>query len=452
MFRSKPNAANKPLLAAAVVTALAAGAFANVAHAADDSSLTWHGITLYGTVDVGAAYQTHGAPLSQYWGQGLQYLIAKNSNDSRTTFAPNGLSQTKIGLKGTEEIGDGFSGVFNAEVGFQPNSFRLSDGPRSLIKNNGVPQANQTSGSDSSRAGQFFNGPAYFGLDSKQFGTLTFGRHNSLMLDNFNVYDPMGSSYAFSLIGFSSSFCGMGDTEDARLDDSIKYAYKTGMFHIAGLYQFGHLEGNPAQAWQGDIGFTDGGFSIDGIYGHKKDAINGGSLSSSQVLVEPVNSLTATISNNTAYVLDASYAFDQAKVFGGYEHIRLENPSAPIAGPFDGLGGYLFSVISNTTYTHPKVLQVYWVGARYAFTPKFDLTGAWYHEDQNSFKGNGCSDNSASSCSGTENVYSVMGDYKFTKRFDGYAGVAFSKVSNGLASGFLHTSTADPMVGFRFRF
>jgi predicted porin len=271
------------------------------------------------------------------------------------------------------------------------------------------------------------------------------------MLDNFNVFDPIGSSYAFSLIGFSSSFCSMGDTEDARLDDSIKYTYKTDMFHLAGLYQFGHLEGNPAQAWQGDLGFTDGGFSVDGIYGHKKNAINGGSLSSAQVLTLPVNSLTATISNNTAYVLDASYAFDHAKVFGGYEHIRYENPSEPIT-PFFGLGGYLFSSITTNAFTTPKVLRVYWAGARYSFTSKFDLTGAWYHVNQNSFKGNGCSDNSSSSCSGNENVYSAMGDYHFTKRFDAYAGVAFSKVSNGLSSGFLKTSNADPMIGFRFKF
>jgi predicted porin len=82
----------------------------------------------------------------------------------------------------------------------------------------------------------------------------------------------------------------------------------------------------------------------------------------------------------------------------------------------------------------------------------FDLTGAWYHLDQNSYKGNGCSDNSASSCSGDENVYSLMGDYKWTKRFDTYAGVAFSKVADGLSAGYLHTSSADPMVGLRFRF
>src|SRR6266700_7407089 len=31
---------------------------------ADDGSLTFHGITLYGALDIGVAYQTHGAPLS----------------------------------------------------------------------------------------------------------------------------------------------------------------------------------------------------------------------------------------------------------------------------------------------------------------------------------------------------------------------------------------------------
>src|SRR5258707_14773750 len=33
----------------------------------DSSALTFAGVTLYGTVDVGIAYMTHGAPLSQTW-------------------------------------------------------------------------------------------------------------------------------------------------------------------------------------------------------------------------------------------------------------------------------------------------------------------------------------------------------------------------------------------------
>src|ERR1700692_4199290 len=39
---------------------------------ADDGSLTWHGITLYGAIDMGLAYQTHGSPLSNSAGFGLR--------------------------------------------------------------------------------------------------------------------------------------------------------------------------------------------------------------------------------------------------------------------------------------------------------------------------------------------------------------------------------------------
>ena len=34
---------------------------------AEDSSLTWHGITLYGIVDIGVQYNTHSAPYSDYF-------------------------------------------------------------------------------------------------------------------------------------------------------------------------------------------------------------------------------------------------------------------------------------------------------------------------------------------------------------------------------------------------
>src|SRR5471032_1838773 len=33
----------------------------------DSGALTWNGITLYGTVDIGVEYVSHGAPLSQTW-------------------------------------------------------------------------------------------------------------------------------------------------------------------------------------------------------------------------------------------------------------------------------------------------------------------------------------------------------------------------------------------------
>ena len=54
---------------------------ANGVYAADstDDSLTWFGITLYGTVDVGYTYQNRGVPLNDYFPAGLEYMVQKNA-------------------------------------------------------------------------------------------------------------------------------------------------------------------------------------------------------------------------------------------------------------------------------------------------------------------------------------------------------------------------------------
>ena len=52
----------------------------------------------------------------------------------------------------------------------------------------------------------------------------------------------MSASNAFSLIGFSGTTAGGGDTEDRRLDQSIKYTGKFDWFHLGGLYQFSGAE------------------------------------------------------------------------------------------------------------------------------------------------------------------------------------------------------------------
>jgi len=121
----------------------------------DTPALTWNGITLYGTVDVGFAYMTHGAPLSQTWGPGLPYFIQNFSNHSLATVAPNGLSQSKVGISGVEPlfIGD-LTGIFRVETGFQPTSGRLTDGPGSLVADNGRAANTKISAGDSARAGQ----------------------------------------------------------------------------------------------------------------------------------------------------------------------------------------------------------------------------------------------------------------------------------------------------------
>jgi predicted porin len=92
--------------------------------------------------------------------------------------------------------------------------------------------------------------------------------------------------------------------------------------------------------------------------------------------------------------------------------------------------------------------------------PDIDLVAAYYREEQNSFQGGTpatlnaghCSDASLGQCSGQLDAVSFLVDYKFAKRFDAYAGMMWSQVSNGLANGFLQRSSIDPTVGMRFQF
>ncbi len=448
----------KSVLSLAVLAGIAGAGFVSVAQAADDTSLTMYGVTLYGTYDIGVAYQSHGAPLSQDFYPGLQYLLGKSSDQSVTSVAPSGLSQSKIGLRGKEDINSDLAFVFNGEIGFNPQSGALADAPRSLIHNNGISLANQTSAGDGSRAGQLFNGQAWAGLSSKEWGTLTLGRHVTILAENIVKYDPMNGSYAFSPIGYSGMTGGMGDTEDVRLDDSVKYQFKYDMFHVGALYQFGKTDQSPGEAWQGDVGFDYQGFGVDGIYGHKKDAIALGSLSAAQlagsstVAPLPHDSLAATVSDNTSWTILGSYGAGPWKLTAGFEHIKFENPSLPLTAGFSGLGGYLVSVVNNAAFPRVKKENVEWIGLKYLITPDLDITGAVYNYDQDSYALVSCSTAASGQCSGKLWAYSARLDYRLTKRFDVYAGAMYSKVSDGLASGYLKTNTVDPMVGLRFQF
>jgi len=442
--------------------------FAGVAYA--DDSLTMHGVTLYGTVDMGLVYQTHGAPLSDYLPTGLEYNAygSKNYRNGQFTVGPSGLSQSKIGLKGSEELIAGWTGIFKIETGFNPTSGDLVDGPHSVLINNGVAASKQISAGDSSRAGQAFNGPAFAGVSNDKFGTMTFGRQNALMLDSAIKYDPMGGSYAFSLLGYTGAVGGAGDTEDGRLDNSLVYTNRFGPVRVSGGYKFSGGSGADGSAWQAGLGSDFRGFSIDANFAHVKDAVSIAALSSAQLNpAAPVTTATATqlptgqlpgtlastISDNTAYSVMASYTMGAPKFFAGYENITYANPTAPVVPGTPTIGGYMLGVVNNTAYTNHKVWQIAWTGVKYSFTPEFDVTGAYYYIGQNSYKvGGSCSNSSASTCSGEYNGASIMADYKLSKRFDVYGGAMWSQIVGGIGSGALHNNTIDPMVGVRFNF
>ncbi len=217
------RAQNAPTAAPSPAAAPAAAACDSVqAFATSDCPLTWHGITLYGTYDIGVGWVSHGLPVNPYNYEG-ESLINRNGNNSEWLVAPNNLSQTGLGIRGKEEFADGWSVVFNASTGINPNSGQLANASQTQIANNGLPRGSYSEAIDGARAGQPFNDEYFGGVSSAYLGTLTFGRQRALGTDAMLAYDPASGSYAFSYIGYNGTMAGGGDTEDTRWDDAVKY-------------------------------------------------------------------------------------------------------------------------------------------------------------------------------------------------------------------------------------
>jgi predicted porin len=222
-------------------------------------------------------------------------------------------------------------------------------------------------------------------------------------------YDPFGASYAFSPIGFQGITCGGGNTQNCRNSTSLKYRINVDHVRAAALWQFGGYGENNASngAYQFQVGadiptWGKDVLSADAIYSHVKDsvalALAPGSNNAFGMPIPPFlpQTLTATISDNTAAMFVAKYTTGPLKLYAGYEYILYTAPRDPqtaftdIARNFLCLGCEAFNNtnINDTAYgvngLGNKVLQVMWTGAKYAVTDELDVIGAYYHYIQNS--------------------------------------------------------------------
>lgn len=469
---------------------------------ATDCTLTFYGITLYGAYDIGVGWVSHGLPEngSNYEGESL---VNKNGNHSKFLVAPNNLQQTGLGIKGKEEFMPDWSVVFNLSTGINPHSGELANMAATNTTNNGLPRGSYSFVGDGARAGQAFNDEAYGGVSSADFGALTFGRQRALGTDAMLVYDPAGGAYSFSFIGYNGLMAGGGDTEDTRWDDAMKYRLTYGPAHFGAMYKFADGQGgcySAASTWTAanctaetahnsaygfDVGGTYANLSADVVYQHVNQAISVvnpllGPSSPTQPyqsttdsinthpiiganLVGTDNTEYGIVTDNSAIMVAAKYTWDQFKFFGGYEYIRMTNPSNPLGIGATAQGGYVLSGVEDNNLDSPKKVQVSWGGVKFAYDSQTDLTLSYYREDQNDFREpRTCSPAAGyrSSCAGSLNEVSFFVDYHFTKRFDVYGGLAYSNVTGGLAIAiphgpgvpYYHNNNTAPTVGFRFAF
>lgn len=141
----------KSLLALAAL-----GAFAGAAQAQSS-------VTLYGVADMNLEYVNH---------LGVAPSVANGLNTGRGNsvyrMSSGGLSGSRWGLRGVEDLGGGLKALFVLENGFSLDTGSLQQG------------------------GRLFGRQAYVGIESAQAGRFTFGRQYTTLFDLLANFSPSG--------------------------------------------------------------------------------------------------------------------------------------------------------------------------------------------------------------------------------------------------------------------
>jgi GBP family porin len=176
----------KTILLFAVVTG---SLTASLAHAQSS-------VTLYGLIDAGLMYTNN--------------VKTGTSQGSLLQATSGNINGSQFGFRGTEDLGGGFATIFDLENGFSITNGKL--------------------GQDS----RLFGRQAYVGINSKQYGTLTFGRQYD---EGIDFVEPLSDEAStFGKTGFAHPFDNDNLDYSVRINNSVKYTSA----NIEGL-QFGTL-------------------------------------------------------------------------------------------------------------------------------------------------------------------------------------------------------------------
>ncbi|MDP5009150.1 MAG: porin, partial [Glaciimonas sp.] len=178
-------------------------------------------VTLYGIADVSVRYESN----------------TDTSTNSRVHMTDSATTQSRWGIKGTEDLGGGLKAVFQLEQGFSVDSGAQSDPNR------------------------FFNRQALVGLQGN-FGRVTVGRQYSLFFDFGLDFDPLG------IANYNENSFYVGQQYTLRADNMVKYATKVGGLKLGTSYALGEQAGDNKKGRQlaGMASYAMGAFAFGGAY------------------------------------------------------------------------------------------------------------------------------------------------------------------------------------------
>jgi predicted porin len=144
----------------------------------------------------------------------LRYTTNAAANGARKISVDGGLIQgSRVGFRGTEDIGGGLKASFMLESGFAPDAGTLG------------------------QQGQMWGRQAWVALQETSWGTLTAGRQFGVGFDTLGSFDPYG-------VGNHGAISWHADLVGVRFDNTVKYRNSIGPVSLSAAYSFGEQSGN----------------------------------------------------------------------------------------------------------------------------------------------------------------------------------------------------------------
>jgi predicted porin len=336
----------------AIALALAAPAFAQST------------VTVYGIVDVNGVYA-----------KGAATQVREGSG---------GLQGSRIGFKGSEDLGSGVRADFVLEGGLNIDTGGSAQG--------GALFGRQAFGALKTPAGTFSAGRQYSSIytitsDFSAFSNTNVGPTTAVLGGFAGGYEPVQGGSATQTQPASGSAVNGGPS---RVNNSFRYASPTyAGFSASALYGAGEVTGqtNQNRLWDGSVRYT--GYGFDAMISYVDDKAEG-----------PTVATSADVSTITVAAL---YGFDAFHVEGGYMKVNDKRSGAGIGPTGSGFDG-----------------QGFWIGGDYRMGP-------------NLFKVQYVQNKPEHISSSTTNVYGVGYQYDFSKRTALYT--SLSRFQNGANAG-----------------
>jgi GBP family porin len=406
----------KHLIAAATLMTSVVG----VAHADDGSSLQ-----LYGILDLAVGTIEHSANASPDFPGTVNPVnkVSTKYSNSVTGMFNGGISPSRWGIKGTEDLDNGMQAFFGLESGINLQDGKISNAAASLAG------SNTTQAAASAINGQLFNRGAFVGLRQTQWGSIAFGRTTTLGYDTVVNYDPMHAAQLFSPLGFSGSYAAGGITEGSRTDNNIKYTNKFDGVNFGLSYSFGGQAGDfrAGSTFGANVGYEVATFGIQATYYEARDELHAGGLVGANAATSAAigtNVGALTLNDDDDFMIAAKYGWGPMTFKAGYERYELKAPSDPIAnGSTVNYFGYT-GTATNTVFTTKT--NLYFAGGDYKITPALDVSVGIY--DTQTVQATGVA-------GGNQLQYSTLVDYNLSKRTDVYLGYMFSHYNGAAFNG-----------------